>query len=178
MRRLCLLWIAACTGLTLLACESTGEPVTGYEALPADHILIDAWHVLLSNGVRSAIVYFDTMYMFEDSSKYHFVSLRIELFANSGQPTGTVTANRGVLDERSQLMVGNGNVHLVTVDGDRTIDTEEMFYDPTTRQLWSDSTTYLLESGRRYVGSSFRSDDAFQQFDIENPRAVSGGGAP
>ena len=166
----CLALSATCA---LIACESSSEPVdSGYESPGADKIIISGEHTLTSDGIRSAIVYFDTLYMYDDSAKMHLRGMRIELFAKDGHPTGIVTADRGVYDERTQLMVGQGDTRLVTIEGDRIIETEEMFYDPNTRQLWSDSLTYMETGGSAYEGDSFRADDAFNNVTVSPLRSV------
>lgn len=158
-----LLALAACQGVTD---EPTGE---GYMDLPADNIMTDVTHNPTSDGVRSAIGLYDTVYVFSDSSVYHVKGVNLRTFDPDGRQSATITADSGSLNQATDKLIAQGNVVLVTQNA-CTIRTDELHYDPDTRQLWSDFPTRFEFQGRVTTADRFRADDGFLNINASNVR--------
>jgi LPS export ABC transporter protein LptC len=157
------LWAAA-------GCGEVGAPTgEGYRELPADQVMTGVTQNFTASGVRSAIGVFDTVFVFEDSSKVHLRGVNLRMFDETGAQTAVVTSLSGVLNDATNEMTAIGTVVLVTSD-QRTIETEELHYDPNTRRMWSDVETKMTYEGRVQIGDAFRADDQFTRVDIDNPR--------
>jgi len=154
----------ACGGVTS---APTGE---GYEDLPADQIMIDVTHNPTSDGVRSAIGQYDTVYVFADSSLYHVKGVNLRTFDPEGRQSATIKSDSGTLNQATDAMIARGHVVLVT-ENNCTIQTEELHYDPNSRQIWSDVATRFEFGGRVTTADRFRADDAFRNI---NASGVSG----
>jgi LPS export ABC transporter protein LptC len=144
--------------------ESTAPPTGDYESLPADQVVMGVDYLFTSEGVRRAQLLTDTAYMFEDSAATHLRGVTLEMYDNEGTLTSTLTSDSGEYDVDTQKTVARGNVVLVIPDPEgRTIWTEELHYDPTTKRVWSDvPSRMLMNSGEDFHVQSFTADDQFQ----------------
>jgi LPS export ABC transporter protein LptC len=158
-----MLGIGACNGVTD---QATGE---GYEELRSDQIMTDVAHNPTSDGVRSAIGLYDTVFVFNDSSVYHVKGVNLRTFDPDGRQSATITADSGTLNQATDALVARGNVVLVT-ENVCTIRTEELHYDPDTRQLWSELPTRFEWDGRVTTADRFRADDGFRNINATNVR--------
>jgi LPS export ABC transporter protein LptC len=153
------------------ACNRRTDPVSAdYHDLPADQIMIGATHSPTSDGIRSAIGKYDTVYVFEDSSKLDLRGVNLQLFDATGRQTATLTARTGEMNTATQAMVARGDVQLVTLTDGRTIRTEELHYDPAGRRIWSDVATTIRHEGRDLQADGFSSDDQFNQIQFTRLR--------
>ncbi|MCI0432302.1 MAG: LPS export ABC transporter periplasmic protein LptC [Gemmatimonadetes bacterium] len=153
-----------------LACGEVGAPTgEGYLDLPADQVLIGATHVFSSDGLRSAVGVFDTVYVFTDSSIYHLRGVNLTMYDETGRQTSTVTSRSGTMNVATDAMMAEGGVVLITSDLQK-IETEQLHYDPATRRVWSDVETKRTVEGRVQIGDSFSADDQFTRVVIQNPR--------
>lgn len=166
-----LIAIVAVLGLGWTACNGVTEQPTGegYQDLSADQIMIDVTHNPTSNGVRSAIGRYDTVYVFADSSLYHVKGVDLQTFDPDGRRSATITADSGTLNQATDALVARGHVVLVT-ENVCTIRTEELHYDPDTRQLWSELPTRFEWDGRATTADRFRADDGFRNINATNVR--------
>ncbi len=163
--------LMVCAALSLGACQQSLEPATeGYRELPAEQVMIGVTHMPTSNGVRSAIGKYDSVYVREDSSRLDLKGVNLELFEAAGSRTATLTALTGELDTNTDAMVARGSVRLVTVADNRIIETEELHYDPTTRRVWSDVATTMREGGETTQVEGFTADDQFKQIQFRGAR--------
>jgi LPS export ABC transporter protein LptC len=153
----------------LAACNDSTAPGTqDFESLPADQVVMDMEHFITSDGVRRAHLVADTAYLYEDSTTTQLRVVRLEMFDNAGNPTSTLTSDQGVYNSATQKTVARGNVVLVMPGPDgRTIWTEELHYDPTTKRIWSDVPTRVLQAGGEELhGEGFTADDQFVNVNI------------
>jgi LPS export ABC transporter protein LptC len=158
-------------GLVALgACAGDPGPVAMDYELPADQVMIGVTHTPTTEGIRSAIGQFDTVYVFEDSSRLHLKGVNLELFDATGVKTATLTSQSGELDTDTQAMIARGTVRLVTVGDPRIIETEELHYDPSTRRVWSDVRTKQTYRGEVLVVDGFNSDDQFKKVEFRGPQ--------
>lgn len=166
-------------GLALTACggnlaEPNGDGA-GYRELPADQIMIGVRYAPTEDGMRKAMGVFDTVYMFSDSATYHLKGVQLEIFGTDGQRAANVTSTSGRLNTATDAMTAVGNVVLITPDG-RKIETEELFYDPTTHRVWSDVATKMTTpDGKVGYGDSFKADDSFNRVEVIGMRGDAAG---
>ena len=155
--------------LVLGACDDSTAPLTGdYESLPADNVVARLDQLLTSDGVRRAQLRADTAYVFEDSATTQLRGVTLETYDESGTLTSTLTSEEGEFNRETQKTVARGNVVLIIPDPDgRTIWTEELHYDPTTKRVWSDVVfRMLMNSGAELRGQRFTADDEFRNVNV------------
>jgi LPS export ABC transporter protein LptC len=162
--------VLALAGVAVLgACDDSTAPIAqDFESLPADQIFLDADYKITSDAVRRAHLLADTAFMFQDSSTTHLRVVHLEMFDDDGNLTSTLTSDEGEFNTTTQKTVARGNVILVLPDPDgRTVWTEELHYDPTTKRIWSDvPMRTVMTSGKEFHGQGFTSDDQFINFTI------------
>jgi LPS export ABC transporter protein LptC len=156
----------------LAGCSQSQNPVAeGDLALPADQVMSDVQYDVRDLGVLRARLFADTAYVFEDSSKVLMRPVRLTLFDQEGKKAAHLTALEGTMDTRTQAMVAKGHVVLVTEDGNRRIETEELHYDPRADMIWSDLKTTYTEGETKVVGDGFTSDGRMDDVRVKNGKA-------
>lgn len=135
--------------------ESAAGPVAGeeYLSMESDQVIIGLEHSMTTNGLRRAHLVGDTAYVEGDTMEV--VQPRMEFYGENGEQTGDLVAERGFLNNRSQQMTVRGAVVLNTVQGRRTIQTEELHFDPQGNRMWSDVRTTSREGGSVITGTGF-----------------------
>jgi len=167
---------AALLGLALLALAgctpSASGPVAGeeYTSMPADRVIDGIEHIMTAAGVRRAMLFADTAYMFDDSLHAELQGVRVTFFDDAGADNAELTSLTGTLDGRTEAMTARGNVVLRLYEGNRIIETEELHFDPERDRIWSDSATTLRQDGSVMHGDGFRSDSRLRNIEIVNPR--------
>lgn len=160
----------------MAACGSeTNTPTADDSAfvLPADQLMLNAQQSLTSNGIRRSEVEADTILSFEESRRHEFRKVKVNFFEDNGQTSGTLTALSAEYDVRSSVFIARGNVVLVTPSpkgGDRTLTTDELFFDVANDKIWSDRAFTLLEGAQSTSGSTFRSDSKFRTWEVTGAR--------
>lgn len=153
--------VAAAAVLAASGCEpEPNTPVATRELteLEADLVMLGMENQVTADGVRTGRVVSDTAYVFEDSSEVHMVGVDMTLYHEDGRQRAHITAERGRLNQRTERMIGRGNVVVRIAEGGQVIRTEELHYDPQRDEIWSDSATAIEHEGGVTRGSCFRSD--------------------
>lgn len=165
--------IVALLGIvTLAACgrEST-SPSAAEETfdLPADQVAYEVRQTLSEDGVRSALLYSDTAYIYEESRSYDLRGVDITFFDDAGAEAGTLTSERGNYEMEAGRFVARGNVVLISEgpSGERRLESEQLIYDIREDILSTQSEFTLHEAGRVTTGTSFRSDSQFRTWEVE-----------
>ena len=165
------LLLGACKGN-----EVSPMATVGYKDIPADQIIVNMEQYVTQSGRQRAVLRGDTAYVFEDSAKAHVIKVNMTLFNENGGERAQLTAREGDFSSTSQAMVARGNVVLVTRGADsRTIESEELHYDPNAKRIWSTKPTVMRHGGSTLRGSGFESDDQFVNVRVTNARSSGGG---
>jgi LPS export ABC transporter protein LptC len=154
------------TGVLVVLAASCGDDsresseVLSPDDLPAGDVSFGVTHVMTKNGVRSAILEADTAVQQESGRQWDLRGVYIQFFTETGAESGTLTSRRGEYTPDDGSFVARDSVVLITLSptGRRQLETEELFYDVTSEQIWSDSSFVLIDSDGTWRGSSFRSD--------------------
>lgn len=152
--------VATLIVVALAACGGNEDPVAepGFRNLPADHVVLDLDTDIKDMGALRARLHADTAYIWEDSAKTLMFPVDLKLYDKNGAQTAHLTADSGELDSQTNNMFAQGNVVLVTVDGDRRVLTEELHYDPQRERIWSDVHTVMFEGESRLEGAGFQAN--------------------
>jgi LPS export ABC transporter protein LptC len=174
MKRLLVLGV-----LVLAACkgnEVTPAATEGYRDIAADQVVVGMEQYVTVAGRQRAILRGDTAYVYEDSAKALVKKVRLSLFDDAGRESAQLTSREGDFSNQSQAMTARGNVVLVTRGArPRTIETEELHYDPNTKRIWSTKATVMREGASTLRGSGFEADDQFVNVRVTNARSSGGG---
>ena len=165
--------------LLLGACrnnEVTPTATVGYRDIAADQIVIGMEQYVTDAGKQRAILRGDTAYVFEDSAKAHVKKVNLTLYDDAGRESAQLTSREGDFSNDTQAMTAIGNVVLVTRGANpRTIETDELHYDPNTKRIWSTKPTVMREGASVMRGTGFEADDEFHNVRVTNARSSGGG---
>ena len=180
MRRIAL-GLALAIGCVACRQESTTPRIVSDADLPADQIVYGLHHVMTNNGVRSAVLDGDTAYVHEEGDRLDLTGVELRFFTETGRESGHLTSDTGEYEVGAGLFTARGNVVLITEGpkGQRRLETEELFYQIETEDLWSDRDFVLVENGQTTRGASFRTDAQAQTWevtDLETEGDVQSGG--
>src|SRR4029077_9087343 len=94
-------------------------PVSGVanEADSAEQVIWDGHSLLTNNGVKRGEMFADTIFVFNDQTRFALRRVRAIFNTETGAPNGTLKGDRGMYDLRSQILEGNGNVVVTSTHG-------------------------------------------------------------
>ncbi|TVR53124.1 MAG: LPS export ABC transporter periplasmic protein LptC [Gemmatimonadales bacterium] len=156
-------------GIISSACENEAPVATvpaEYLQFDADGVVFQMTHRFTQEGVLQAMVIADTAIQWHDSTAVALRVVDLRVFDEDGSERAQVTSRRGTLDTRTERMTAQGNVVMVIPADDRTIESQELHYDPRGERIWSDSAFVMRHQGRVLRGTSFTSDLEFRNFVI------------
>ena len=176
MNRMGIAGVLTIVALALGGCQETKlGPGSDLPELQADRVMIDMEHFASQNSIRRARLHADTALLFDDSASIQLRGMQVSVFDAAGASSGTVTANGGSINTRTDAMVARGNVVLTTVGEGRTITTEELHYDPQSGRMWSDVQTRIRNAdGTEQVAQSMTATIVDGRFTSFNARNASG----
>jgi LPS export ABC transporter protein LptC len=171
MTRWMLMAIAA---LAVVSCNKSTQPrVSAAQALAdsAQQIMFDVHSLLTDRGVKRGELFADTVYVFNDQTRFLLRRVRAKFNTETGIPNGTLTGDRGTYDLRSGTLEGFGNVVVTSTDG-RKLTSNHLKYSQTANEVSSDSAFTLVQLDRIQRGIGFVSDPNIRTFRCH--RACSG----
>ena len=174
--------LVSATTLALGACgaeSTTPQASDEVQSMTADLISYDMdTYFTNAEGIRTGRIQADTAFFFQDSTVVHMQGVEMTVSAETGQVRATVTAERGRYDERTQQMHAIGNVILVMPNDNRRVESGELYYDPMTEKIWSDSASTYQSQDRVTRGTCFQSNLSFTQYSVCNIRGSADLGGP
>jgi LPS export ABC transporter protein LptC len=135
MRRLAAagVWLGLAVALGC-APESTKPTVAQVVADSADQVLYKMSTVESNDGLRRAVVYAETAYVYQATQKMDLRRLRVVFFDEQGKQSSTLIANQGLYTITNGSLDARGKVDAQTTDGRRLL-TEHAIYDKSTLQF-------------------------------------------
>lgn len=97
--------------------------------------------------------------------------LELEQYDNFKRLASTVVCDSAIYYSRKRLWQLDGNVVMVSTDGDSFL-TQQLFWDQNTRRISSDSFIHIVRSDRILEGYGFESDQGMADYIIHNPTAI------
>ena len=153
--------IAAAAG----ACKETKQPPVGVTSPvdTAEQVGFNVRTLLTGNGLQRGELQADTMYVYNDQTKFDFRNARVKFNTETGAPNGTMRADRGIYDQRTQTLEGFGNVVITTLDG-KKLTSPHLKFNQVTNEISSDTTFKMLAGNRTQSGVGFKTDPNLTRF--------------
>jgi LPS export ABC transporter protein LptC len=159
--------IAVALGLAaLVACQDSKQPpvAAGPTAVDsADQVLLGVRYVLTGKGIKRGEVFADTIFVYDDQTRFDLRRPRVDFSQEDGTPFGTMRGDRGVHNTRTQELEGWGNVVVTLVDG-RTLKSPHVIFRQLANELSSDTTFEISKADKVYHGVGFKTDPKFTNF--------------
>jgi LPS export ABC transporter protein LptC len=163
--RLSLLSVAGLCAMA--ACTDTrGAPVrTGAMTFAdsADQVFFGVQAPFETDGVKRGTLFADTLYVLNESTRFDFKVGHVDFNTETGTPNGSMKADRGRYDQRTQILEGWGNVVVKTVDG-KSLKSPHVIYNQRTNLITSDSSYEIVDKGNVSRGVGFNSDPGFLHY--------------
>ena len=177
MRRIAL-WssLIAAVAFASAACNDLKPPpvaATPGVADSADQVLIGVQYLLTTKGIQRGVLNADTAYVLDEATRLDLRRARIQFTTELGAPQGTMDADRGVLNQRTQILEGWGNVVVKLVDG-RTLRSPHIVYNQLTHELSSDTTYTASRGADTQQGIGFTSNETFTRFSCKRECKATG----
>jgi LPS export ABC transporter protein LptC len=147
------------------ACKDSKQPPVGVgqPGDSAEQIGFGVRTLLTGNGVQRGELIADTMYVYNDQTKFDFRNARVKFNTELGAPNGTMRADRGLYDTRTSVLEGFGNVVVTTLDGKR-LTSPHLKFNQLANEVSSD-TSFVLKAGNRdQQGIGFTADPNLTRF--------------
>lgn len=160
------LMVAAVALVAAASCRKTTQPPVAGEASLADsaeQIMLDVHSVLTNSGVKRGDLYADTVFVFNDQTRFVMRRVRATFNTETGAPNGTLVGDRGTYDLRSQVLEGFGNVVVTNTEGNR-LESNHLKYTQAVNQVTSDSAFTLTKGKDVQQGVGFISDPNITRF--------------
>ncbi len=157
---------AAAAALVLVGCTKTKAPPITHAPTLADsaqQVMLDVNTLLTSRGVQRGVLLADTAFVFHDQTRFVFANPRVNFNTTLGQPNGTMRADRGVYDLRTQILEGFGHVVITTTDGKR-LTSPHLIYNQVANLVSSDTAFEMTDKDRTQRGIGFDSDPNLSRF--------------
>jgi len=164
MRRLAC-FLAAVVAIATACRDSKQPPVVSGPSVAdsADQVLIGVQYVMSTKGIQRGELNADTAYVLDDQNRFDLRKAHVNFKTEAGAPQGTMDANRGVYNVRTQILEGWGNVIVKLIDG-RTLRSPHLTFNQITHQISSDTSYTLSKANDTQTGVGFTSDQAFVKF--------------
>lgn len=163
--------------LALAACRTKGTapPVEARATLAdsAEQMLLNTRSLLVDRGVQRGEMFADTVYVFDDNTRFDMRKVRVTFNTATGAKDGVMSANRGIYNFRTGTLEGFGNVILVSNDGKR-LTSPQLKYVQAMNEVSSDTSFTLVRPGQTVSGVGFRSDPQLTRFSIKRGARASG----
>jgi LPS export ABC transporter protein LptC len=146
-------------------CKDTKQPPVSISA-PADtaeQVGFNVRTLLTGNGVQRGELQADTMYVYNDQTKFDFRNARVKFNTETGAPNGNMRADRGIYDQRTQVLEGFGNVVVTTLDG-KKLTSPHLKFNQVTNEISSDTTFRMTAGNRTQSGVGFKTDPNLSRF--------------
>jgi LPS export ABC transporter protein LptC len=151
--------VVAIAVLALAACGRTTQPPAARATLAdtAEQVMYDVHTMLTNSGVKRGDMFADTVYVFDDQTRFVMLNVRATFNTETGAPNGTLRGERGTYKFREKLLEGFGNVVVTSTDGRRLVS-NHLKYSQLSNEITSDSAFTLTQLDRVQRGIGFTSD--------------------
>lgn len=170
--------LALALALSGAACgDDTGVTprIANVRADSADQVLSGVRVALHDEGLLRGRLVADTAYVYDESTRFEMVNVRVTFATATGADDGTLTAREGTYNTRLGTMEARGDVVVTNPDG-RRLETQQLRYVQSTNQISSDSAfVATMPDGRRVEGVGFVSDPELQNIRIKRTTGGLGG---
>jgi len=96
--------------------------------------------------------------------------IEIQIFEKDGQLSTTIRADRGYFLKQENTFKGEGNVQVHNLIKDQKLQSEELFWEPNKKKIYTKKFVRIQSGGNFSYGSGFEADETFTKYKLKNPR--------
>lgn len=176
MKRLLPVGLLAVAVAAVVGCGSTAEPPVAHVPSVADsaeQVMVQFSSVLTNKGIERGTMTADTAFVFNDQTRFDFRNVHVDFADNNGEPSGTMQADSGRYNTRTEVLDGWGHVVITTTKGER-LETPQLRFNQATNLVSSDTSFVLTQGDKVSRGIGFTADPQLNR--INCLRACRGSG--
>jgi LPS export ABC transporter protein LptC len=126
--------------------------------------------IITRNGSRIAEVWAGHIASYNEKNETTLNdSIHIDFYNQEGKHNSVLTADKGVVYNRTNNMVAIGNV-IVVSDSGIVLETKELKWDNQQQKIISDVPVIFTTKTEKLIGDSFVSDPDLKNYEIKNAR--------
>ncbi|WP_209329832.1 LPS export ABC transporter periplasmic protein LptC [Lunatimonas salinarum] len=88
----------------------------------------------------------------------------IHFFDKDGALSTTIQADRGYYEKRTNLYRGEGDVRVHNISKDQRLNSEELFWDPSKKRIYTEKFVTVEEPDRIIRGTGMEADEGFNDY--------------
>ncbi len=163
-------------GMFLAACSGEKETPPAAPVREAEYPDQESWEstiVITREGRKVAEVWAGYIAYYKKKRQTLLKdSIHVDFYDWEGQHNSVLTADEGIVFNRTNDLLARGNVVVVS-DSGIVLQTEELRWDNRKQKIVSDGPVVFTTQTDTIVGDSFISDPDLNHYEIRNPRGYS-----
>ncbi|MDO9552747.1 MULTISPECIES: LPS export ABC transporter periplasmic protein LptC [Rhodonellum] len=92
--------------------------------------------------------------------------IEISIFGRDGELTTTMRADRGYFIRKDNLYRGEGDVQVHNLEKNQKLSSEELFWDPNTKKIYTDKFVTIQEQETLINGTGMEADEGFNEYKL------------
>lgn len=96
----------------------------------------------------------------------------IHFYENTGELSSTIRADRGYYERRLNLYRGEGDVRVHNIPKEQKLSSEELFWDPNKKIIYTDKFVTVEEPNRLIQGTGMEADEGFNDYRFDKVSGV------
>jgi LPS export ABC transporter protein LptC len=96
----------------------------------------------------------------------------IHFFEKDGQLRSTIRADRGYWDRRENIYRGEGDVRVHNLDKNQKLSSEELFWDPRKKIIYTTKFVTVEEPNRLIKGTGMEADESFNEYRFDKVSGI------
>lgn len=88
----------------------------------------------------------------------------IHFYEKDGELSSTIRADRGFHERKTNIYRGDGNVQVHNLQKDQKLTSEELFWDPGKKKIYTDKFVTVEEPTRIIKGTGMEADEGFNEY--------------
>ena len=106
---------------------------------------------------------------FENGDREFPEGLFLEFYNEQGKLTSTLTANHAYFFKREYQWRGRGHVEVKNLETHEQLNTEELYWKPDTKRIFTDAFVTIREAGDVVYGKGLNAAQDLSQYTLDNP---------
>lgn len=103
---------------------------------------------------------------FEEGNREFPEGIFIRFYDENGKMTSTIRADVGYYDRSANLYRGVGDVQVENIEKEQRLNTEELFWDPTAKKIFTEKFVTIREGETFLQGTGMDAKDDFSEYTI------------
>ncbi|MBS9523536.1 LPS export ABC transporter periplasmic protein LptC [Litoribacter ruber] len=98
--------------------------------------------------------------------------IEIHFFEKDGEMSSTIQADKGFYDRQSNLYRGEGDVRVNNLQKNQKLNSEELFWDPDKKIIYTEKFVTVQEEGRIINGTGLEADEGFNEYQFKKVTGI------